>query len=1105
MNQNQPGLCPGLILWPYFESDNARGTMEKVSTSFLDDMVGVGDMVLLDPLTEDSFIENLRKRFQHNQVYTYIGGVVISMNPYKALPIYTSEKVEEYRNRNFYELSPHIYAIADEAYRSLRDHDRDQCILITGESGAGKTEASKLVMSYVAAVCGKGSEVTKVKEQLLQSNPVLEAFGNAKTIRNDNSSRFGKYMDIEFDFKGDPLGGVISNYLLEKSRVVGQARGERNFHIFYQLLAGASPHLLERLKLQRDVATYSYLMQKDSAHVPGMDDASVFQTTQRAMQVIGFEAGEVSNVLEVVAAVLKLGNVQLSGTGWANGVEQNGDTTTGTSDLLDVSSLLGLQPSVLGRALTTRTVEARQEKVSTTLNLAQAYYARDALCKNMYSRLFSWVVSRINKSIKVQKHTQKKVMGVLDIYGFEIFEDNSFEQFIINYCNEKLQQIFIEMTLKEEQEEYVREGIEWTHVEYFNNAIICDLIENPQTGILAMLDEECLRPGSVSDQTFLDKLGSVCAHHSHFQSRLCSNARFLSDTSLPHDCFRVQHYAGIVTYRVEGFVDKNNDLLFRDLSQAMWGAQQELVHSLFPEGDPARPNLKRPPTAGTQLKSSVAFLMRNLLSKNPNYIRCIKPNDKKSPNLFTPELVGHQVRYLGLLENVRVRRAGFAFRQLYAPCLQRYKMLCPSTWPHWNGHARDGVETLLTECHVPHDEFAYGRTKLFIRNPRTLFALEDARKRRMEDLATLIQKMFRGWRCRTRYLLMRSSQIVISSRYRGYYQHKRYQQQKQAATTIASFARGTKARQLLRQLKHEKKCKDSVTTIAAGWRGYQVRKEYRKFFRANAAKKISNFTMQGILSRYFLDLKAALPSMSPIDQSWPDPPKRFLEPTHAHLRRLHHLWRCKVYRSRLTETQKGILEEKLYASELFRYKKELYPQTVGQLFKGLYLPEGMGPRHEKLLGSVQDKLLYSEALHKVNRANGKVAVRILLLTKTSLLLADHKTAQMKALVSLADVDGLSTSALSDGVFVLHVKQGTSAAGKGDFVFMSEHVVELLTKLHRTVLETTHQQLPLNVCNAFPVHFREESVNVNFATATQRNGSLPVCKRKNHTLEVTVPV
>ncbi|XP_054642605.1 unconventional myosin-Ib isoform X5 [Dunckerocampus dactyliophorus] len=1106
--------------------------MEVKTKSLLDNMIGVGDMVLLEPLSEESFIENLRKRFDHNEIYTYIGSVVISVNPYKSMLIYTPERVEEYRNRNFYELSPHIYALADEAYRSLRDQDKDQCILITGESGAGKTEASKLVMSYVAAVCGKGQEVNKVKEQLLQSNPVLEAFGNAKTVRNDNSSRFGKYMDIEFDFKGDPLGGVISNYLLEKSRVVKQPRGERNFHIFYQLLSGASDDTLKKLKLDRDFSKYNYLS-LDSAVVNGLDDATNFRTVRNAMQIVGFMEDEVQSVLELVAAVLKLGNIEFKPESRCNGTDES--RVKDKNDLKEMCELLGIEQSVLERAFSYRTVEAKMEKVSTTLNVAQAYYARDALAKNLYSRLFSWIVNRINESIKAQAKTRHKVMGVLDIYGFEIFEDNSFEQFIINYCNEKLQQIFIELTLREEQEEYVREGIEWTNIEYFNNAIICDLIENHQNGILAMLDEECLRPGTVTDETFLDKLNMICAEHQHFESRLSKNSKFLNDHSLPHCCFRIQHYAGKVLYRVEGFVDKNNDLLYRDLSQAMYKANHTLIKHLFPEGNPAKVNLKRPPTAGFQFKASVGTLMRNLQTKNPNYIRCIKPNDKKAPHIFTESLVCHQVRYLGLMENVRVRRAGYAFRQAYEPCLERYKMLCKRTWPHWRGPAREGVEMLMADLQVPAEEFSYGRSKIFIRNPRTLFFLEERRRQCLQDLATLIQKIYRGWKCRTHFLLLKKSQIVVAAWYRRYAQQKKYEKIKSATTVVQSYTRGWQARKLLRELKHQKRCEEAVTTIAAYWHGTQarrelrrlkeeakrkhavaviwaywkglkVRREYRKFFRANAGKKIYDFTIQRIMQKYFLGLKRTLPSMSPVDKNWPARPYVFLDGVHTELRRIFHLWRCKKYKSKFTEEKKAVYEEKLEASELFKDKKSLYPSSVSQPFKGDYLEISKNPKYQKLNSSFDEKVLLADVVNKINRANGKGTTRILLLTKKNVVLADQKTGQVKASVPLPDLTSVSVSTQNDGFFALRLKEGSASAVKGDFLLSSEHLIETITKLHHIgSTASDREQLNVDISDEFLVQFKQDKVCVKFIQVAPKNGNSVSCKRKNNRLlEVTVP-
>ncbi|RXM99281.1 Unconventional myosin-Ib [Acipenser ruthenus] len=517
---------------------------------------------------------------------------------------------------------------------------------------------------------------------------------------------------------------------------------------------------------------------------------------------------------------------------------------------------------------------------------------------------------------------------------------------------------------------------------------------------MAMLDEECLRPGTVTDSTFLEKLNQVCADHQHFESRMSKSSKFLNDHSLPHNCFRIQHYAGKVLYHVEGFMDKNNDLLYRDLSQAMWKANHSLIKSLFPDGNPAKINLKRPPTAGSQFKTSVATLMKNLQTKNPNYIRCIKPNDQKASHIFTDSLVCHQVRYLGLMENVRVRRAGYAFRQPYEACLERYKMLCKQTWPHWRGQARDGVEVLLKDLQIPAEEYSYGRSKIFIRNPRTLFSLEEQRKRRLHGLATLIQKIFRGWKTRTRFLLMKSSQVTVAAWYRRYAQQKKYKKTKSSAVIVQSFIRGWKARKILRELKYQKRCEEAVTTIGAYWHGtrarrelkrlkeearckhavdviwaywlgLKVRREYRKFFRAHAGKRIYEFTIQRIMQKYFLELKNKTPSMSPSDKTWPARPYLFLDSTHKELRRIFHLWRCKKYRGQFTDQKKAIYEEKLEASEIFKDKKALYPSSVAQPFQGDYLEINKNPRYQKLNSLVEEKIIFADVVNKINRANGK--------------------------------------------------------------------------------------------------------------------------------------
>ncbi|NWI37874.1 MYO1A protein, partial [Picathartes gymnocephalus] len=981
-------------------------------TTSLLDAEAVADLVLLDPLTEESLVQTLQERFRRRDIYTYIGNVVISVNPYQSLPIYTPEKVEEYRNCSFFAVKPHIYAIADDAYRSLRDRDRDQCILITGESGAGKTEASKLVMSYVAAVSSKGEEVNKVKEQLLQSNPVLE---------------------------GD-------------------------CHLL-------SPQP-EQLKLRQDCGHYGYL-DRESSSLPGMDDAGNFHTMQDAMRIIGFSPAEVTELLEVTAVVLKLGNVQLSSSFQASGMEAC--SITEPRELREICELIGLDPSTLEQALCSRTVKARNETVLTTLTVPQGYYGRDALAKNIYSRLFDWLVNRINTSIQVKSDEQRKVMGVLDIYGFEIFQDNGFEQFIINYCNEKLQQIFILMTLKEEQEEYVREGIQWTPVEFFDNSIICNLIENSTSGILAMLDEECLRPGVVNEDTFLTKLNQLLGTHKHYESKETQNARHVTDASLPPRCFRIHHYAGKVTYNVTGFIEKNNDLLFRDLSQAMWAARHALLRSLFPEGDPQKVSLKLPPTAGFQFKSSVAMLMKNLYSKNPNYIRCIKPNDTKSAMVFTPELVLAQVRYLGLMENVRVRRAGYAFRQLYGPFLQRYKMLNPRTWPRWDGGDREGVEVLLAGLAFPAEELAFGHTKIFIRSPRTLFDLERQRQERVAQLATLIQKVFRGWRCRTQYQLMRKSQILISAWFRGHRQKNRYRQMKRSALILQAYARGWKAR-----------------------------RTYRRYFRSSASTRLANFIYQRLVQRYLVGLAKNLPPLLVTDRTWPPAPYRFLDDANQELKNIFYHWKCKKYRDQLPPSRRAQLQAKLCASELFKDKKTLYPKSLQQPFRGEYLGLKQNPKYQKLHAVAKDKLVMADTVRKVNRASGKTVPRLLLLTTEHLVLADPKAAQPKTVLSLSDIRGVSVTRFSDGFLALHLKEVSTVGAKGDFLLVSDHLIELVTRLYQTLEASTGQALPLHITDRFSTRFPKGDVSITVVESPKAGTNGPVCKKKgSNKMEVLV--
>ncbi|CDQ61843.1 unnamed protein product [Oncorhynchus mykiss] len=479
---------------------------------------GKADFVLLDNVSLEEFMANLKLRFEKGRIYTYIGEVVVSVNPYRAMNIYGRDTIEQYKGRELYERPPHLFAIADAAYKAMKRRNKDTCIVISGESGAGKTEASKYIMQYIAAITNPGqrAEVERVKNMLLKSNCVLEAFGNAKTNRNDNSSRFGKYMDINFDFKGDPIGGHINNYLLEKSRVIFQQEGERSFHSFYQMVKGGPESLLRSLHVSKDPTAFNYI--KVGGHIKSsIDDGGDFKAVADAMKVIGFTADELQTVYKVLATILHLGNLTF-------GVD--GDTTLieNSKVVAVIGDLLATKEENVEKALLYRTVATGRDVIDKQHTAQEASYGRDALAKAMYERMFCWIVGRINDVIEVKNydakvHGKNTVIGVLDIYGFEIFQNNSFEQFCINYCNEKLQQLFIQLVLRQEQEEYQREGIPWKHIDFFNNQIIVDLVELQHKGIFSVLDEACMNVGKVTDKVFLQGLNSKLANHAHYTSR----------------------------------------------------------------------------------------------------------------------------------------------------------------------------------------------------------------------------------------------------------------------------------------------------------------------------------------------------------------------------------------------------------------------------------------------------------------------------------------------------------------------------------------------------------------------------------------------------------
>ncbi|KAG2155515.1 myosin class I heavy chain [Suillus clintonianus] len=713
-------------------------------------------MTLLTTISNDQINDNLKKRWTVGEIYTYIGGVLISVNPFRGevsfvqilvsnvgvkccldLGIYADETLQKYKGKNRLEVPPHVFSIAESAYYNMNAYHENQCVIISGESGAGKTEAAKRIMQYIAAVSGgEDSSIQEIKEMVLATNPLLESFGCAKTLRNNNSSRHGKYLEIMFNDHGEPIGAQITNYLLEKGRVVGQIKNERNFHIFYQFTKAASDEQREQFGLQGPEAYY-YTSMSDCSDVQGINDSNDYADTLNAMRIIGLSNQEQDEIFRMLAIILWLGNVQFQEMDDGNAAISDTGVTDFIAYLMEVDSVM-VQKVLTSKVVETQRGGRRGSVYDVPLNPAQATAGRDALAKAIYNNLFEWIVSRINVSMKARSVTAQ-LIGILDIFGFEIFEDNSFEQLCINYVNEKLQQIFIELTLKTEQEEYVREQIKWTPINYFNNKVVCDLIEERKPpGIFAALNDACATAHAdpaAADNSFVQRT-AMLSSNAHFEAR---GSQFL-----------VRHYAGDVMYNIAGMTDKNKDALVKDLFDLVGSSGNQFLQTLFSDRpDPS--SKKRPPTAGDRIKASAGALVDNLMKAQPSYIRTIKPNQNRSATEYDTKAILHQIKYLGLEENIRVRRAGFAYRNTFEKMVERFYLLSPSTSYAgeytWQGDAKSGCEQILRDTGIAKDEWQMGVTKAFIKNPETLFALETMRDRYWHNMAARIQRAWRNyWR-----------------------------------------------------------------------------------------------------------------------------------------------------------------------------------------------------------------------------------------------------------------------------------------------------------------------------------------------------------------------
>ncbi|XP_037732773.1 unconventional myosin-Ia isoform X2 [Drosophila subpulchrella] len=1236
--------------------------------------VGTWDSVLLENLSEDSFINNIHQRYKRDHIYTYIGTSVVALNPYHHISEHSLDNVRNYGDKGIFQLPPHIYGLTNLAYQSLKDQSEDQCILLTGESGAGKTETFKMIVNFLTHIqdrshcpatpnvlrkqssisstsglvthahrrassscsgtanfiicknraentpasisrrqspspgpsqrsrtraesierqsrrhmrekivdfdfshhkssenisslleshahhlhptkscfkhqqtqvsactampsaakgspkyavpsiyggcrqCGHSkcvraqslekeerdelrgstcrlsnlataqpthphrvscsnltrqhssesqpererdhsslmgstqrislydahklskvlgdlpppppssvsptpsassslhrrhkSPTQRMRECVTCADVFLEAMGNACTLKNNNSSRYGKLFDIEIDFKGDPMGVHITHYMLEKTRITDTIIGERNFHIFYQLLLGADLQLLKSLKLYRNVEKYELLRNTTAME----EDRMNFHYTKRSLDVLGLSCEESNSIFRVIAVVLKLGNFIFVPITNIDGTE--GCQVSNVYEVQETAQLLNIEAQILINCLTrANSSNSAQEDVGCEMDARQAAINRNTLCRTLYSRLFTWLVNKINESLKSTQ--REKNLALLDFYGFEVLEHNSFEQFAINYSAEKIHQNFVYHILRSEQELYIREGLEWSRIDYFDNESICELIDKPSYGILSLINESHLN----SNEALLLRVQQCCAGHPNFMT-----------TGSNSMSFQIRHFASVVNYSIHRFLEKNSDMLPKYISAAFYQSKLSLVQSLFPEGNPRRQVTKKPSTLSSNIRTQLQTLLAIVKHRRSHYVFCIKPNEGKQPHQFDMALVQHQVRYMSLMPLVHLCRTGHCYHLLHVKFFHRYKLLNSLTWPHFHGGSQvEGIALIIRNLPLPSAEFTIGTKNVFVRSPRTVYELEQFRRLRISELAVLIQKMFRMYHARKRFQRMRHSQMIISSAWRTW-----------------------RAREEYRSLKYKRQVKWAIDVIGRYYRQWKIR-------------------------QFLLTIPLRLPpnTLSPLSTEWPAAPV-FLADASRQLRSIYHRWKCYIYRNSFDQTARNRMREKVTASIIFKDRKASYARSVGHPFVGDYVRLRHNQQWKKICAETNDQyVVFADIINKIARSSGKFVPILLVLSTSSLLLLDQRTLQIKYRVPASEIYRMSLSPYLDDIAVFHVKASEFGRKKGDFVFQTGHVIEIVTKMFLVIQNATGKPPEIHISTEFEANFGQQTVIFSF--------------------------
>lgn len=856
------------------------------------------DLTSLSYLNEPAVLHAIKVRYAQLNIYTYSGIVLIATNPFQKVDqLYSPDIIQAYAGKRRGELEPHLFAIAEDAYRCMKLENQNQTIVVSGESGAGKTVSAKYIMRYFASVekthdgepalagSDHKADMSDVEKQILATNPITEAFGNAKTTRNDNSSRFGKYLEILFDKSRSIIGANVRTYLLERSRLVFQPLNERNYHIFYQMLAGMSEDQKAALSLS-SAEDFKYLNQGGATTIPGVDDSLDFQLTNDSLALIGIDESCQSEIYKILAALLHIGNIDIAAT------RNDAQLSSDEPNLVKACALLGIDAGSFAKWCVKKQITTRSEKIITNLNHQQALVARDSFAKYIYSALFDWLVDYINADLcpPQVKENINSFIGVLDIYGFEHFEKNSFEQFCINYANEKLQQEFNQHVFKLEQEEYVKEEIEWLFIDFADNQPCINLIEN-RMGVLALLDEESRLPAG-NDASWIEKMYQNLDKPP--TNKVFKKPRF-GQTK-----FVISHYALDVTYDMDGFIEKNRDTVGEGHLEVLKTAENEMLQSILsvieknasqletaaPAANARKSIALKKPTLGSLFKNSLIELMTTINSTNAHYIRCIKPNEQKKAWEFDSLMVLSQLRACGVLETIRISCAGFPTRWTYEEFADRYHILVPSD--DWikvmcGGDQKDVMglcKQILASAVDETQKYQLGNTKIFFK-AGMLAHFEKLRSQKLHDAAVMIQKNLRKIYYRKQYLQIRESLVKLQALFRGHITRAAIQREKEtaAALRLQTAARAINARRNFRNAqtailfiqrtfrgrmarKHldEMRVERSALVLQKHARGRAVRKEFAE--KRSAAVVLQSYIRRKLAVKQLLQLKEEAKSVN---------------------------------------------------------------------------------------------------------------------------------------------------------------------------------------------------------------------------------------------------